>query len=182
MWLLRCSFRDIAAARMQAKHRSRQLGECFLAKIVLGIGCAHTPQIHTPAKEWDIRAERDRNDGVPLWFQGQRLTYRELEAKRRHENLGALLDMPTREAALKRCFAAMDRLHAAYVEADPDAVIIIGNDQHEIFSSMVPAFAVIAAEEIANLPRTAEQIARLPPGIELSDHGHLPEQRTIYPG
>src|SRR5690606_29219769 len=96
--------------------------------------------------------------------------------------LGALLDMATREAALERCFAAMDRLHAAYVEADPDAVIIIGNDQHEIFSSMIPAFAVIAAEEIANLPRTAEQISRLPPGIELSDHGHLPEQRTVYPG
>src|SRR5690606_23869950 len=99
-------------------------------------------------------AERDRKDGVPLWYQGKRLRYQELEEKRRHENLGALLDMATREAALERCFAAMERLHAAYVEADPDAVIIIGNDQHEIFSNMVPAFAVIAAEEIANLPRT----------------------------
>ena len=153
-----------------------------MAQIVLGIGCAHTPQIHTPAREWDIRAERDRKDGVPLWYQGQRVTYAELEAKRRHENLAAYLDMTTREAALQRCFAAMDRLHEAYVAANPDAVIIVGNDQHEIFSTVVPAFAVIAAEEIANLPRSAEQIARLPPGIQLSDHGHLPEARTVYPG
>lgn len=153
-----------------------------MAQIVLGIGCAHTPQIHTPAREWDIRAERDRLDGVPLWYQGQRLTYQQLAEKRRHENLGALLGIETREAALQRCFAAMDELHAAYVAADPDVVIIVGNDQHEIFSSIVPAFAVIAATEIANLPRTSEQAARLPPGIELSDHGHLPEQRTLYPG
>lgn len=153
-----------------------------VAEIVLGIGCAHTPQIHTSAQDWDIRAERDRRDGVPLWYRGRRLNYEQLEAERREQNLGALLGMEVREAALRRCFAAMDVLHAAYAAADPDAVIIVGNDQHEIFSNLIPAFAVIAAPEIANVPRTAEQIARLPVGIEISDHGHLPVERTIYPG
>ena len=153
-----------------------------MAEIVLGIGCAHTPQLHTLARDWDIRAERDRRDGVPLWFKGRKLSYAELAAEREAENLGALLDMATREEALKRSFAAMDRLHQIYVEADPDIVVIIGNDQKEIFSGMIPAFAVIAAEEIENLPRTPEQAARLPVGIEISDHGHLPDERTVYPG
>lgn len=153
-----------------------------MAEIVLGIGCAHTPQLHTLAHDWDIRAARDRQDGIPLWFHGRKMLYAELEAMRAHENIAAELDMATRQAALDASFAAMDRLHAAYVDADPDVVIIVGNDQHEIFSDMVPAFAVIAAEEIANLPRTPEQKSRLPVGIEISDHGHLPDAQTVYPG
>ncbi len=153
-----------------------------MAKIVLGIGCAHTPQLHTRAKDWDIRADRDRRDGVPLWFRGRKLTYAQLETERRCENLGRLLGMQAREAALHRSFAAIDRLHAAYAAAEPDALIIVGNDQHEIFSDIVPAFAVIADAKIANFPRTAAQKARLPVGIELADAGHLPDERTTYPG
>jgi len=153
-----------------------------MAEIVLAIGCAHTPQLHTLAKDWDIRAARDRQDGIPLWFKGRKLTYAGLEAERREERLGDLLDIPTRENALKASFAAMDTLHAAFVEARADVVVIVGNDQNEIFSEIKPAFSVIAADEIANLPRTDEQIGRLPVGIAISDHGHLPDTRTIYPG
>lgn len=153
-----------------------------MADIVLGIGCAHTPQLHTLAHDWDIRAERDRQDGIPLWFRGRKLRYAELAAERESENLAAYLDMPTRQSALDRSFAAIDRLHEAFVAAQPDVVVIIGNDQHEIFSDIVPAFAVIAADEIANVPRTDEQKARLPVGIEISDHGHLPDQSMVYPG
>ncbi len=153
-----------------------------MAKIVLGVGCAHTPQLHTLAHDWDIRAARDRKDGVPLWYRGRKLAYAELALERAGEHLGDKLDMATRQAALDKSFAAMDRLHEAYKAAEPDVVIIIGNDQREIFSEIVPAFAVIAAEEIANLPRTPEQISRLPIGIDISDHGHLPDAPTIYPG
>lgn len=153
-----------------------------MAEIVLGIGCAHTPQLHTQAADWDIRAARDRKDGVPLWFHGRKLSYAELAAERASERLGDKLDLATRQAALDRSFAAMDALHAMFVAADPDVVVIIGNDQKEIFSTTIPAFAVIATDEIANLPRTPEQIARLPVGIDISDHGHLPDERTIYPG
>ena len=153
-----------------------------MAEIVLGIGCAHTPQLHTLARDWDIRAARDRLDGVPMWWKGRKVSYAELAVLRADENIAAELDLATRQAALDASFAAIDQLHAAYVAADPDVVIIVGNDQHEIFSDMVPAFAVIAAEEVGNLPRTDEQKARLPVGIEISDHGHLPEARTVYPG
>lgn len=153
-----------------------------MAEIVLGIGCAHTPQLHTLAQDWDIRAARDRTDGIPLWFKGRKLKYAELEAERAGERLGDTLALATRQAALDASFAAIDTLHALFVETNPDVVVILGNDQHEIFSEIVPAFAVIAADELANMPRTDEQNARLPVGIEISDHGHLPEARVAYPG
>lgn len=153
-----------------------------MAEIVLGIGCAHTPQLHTTAPDWDIRAERDRRDGVPLYWKGKKVTYAELEAARAHENLASRMDMNVRQAALDASFAAIDELHKLYVETNPDIVLIVGNDQHEIFSGTIPAFTVIAAEEIANIPRTDEQKGRLPVGIELSDHGHLPAEHTVFPG
>lgn len=153
-----------------------------MAEIVLGIGCAHTPQLHTLARDWDIRAARDRQDGVPFWYKGRKLPYAELEALRRHEDIASQLSMPIRERALAQSFAAMDRLHALYRQVDPDVVVIVGNDQKEIFSGTIPAFAIIAAPTIANMPRTAEQNARLPAGIEIADHGHLPDGHTDYPG
>lgn len=153
-----------------------------MAEIVLGIGCAHTPQLHTLARDWDIRAARDRQDGVPFWYKGRKLPYAELEALRRHEDIASQLSMPIREKALEKSFAAMDRLHALYRQVDPDVVVIVGNDQKEIFSGMIPAFAIIAAPTIANMPRTAEQNARLPAGIEIADHGHLPDTPIDYPG
>ncbi|CUS44793.1 MAG: protocatechuate 3,4-dioxygenase [Pseudomonadota bacterium] len=153
-----------------------------MARIVLGIGCAHTPQLHTQAEDWDLRGDRDRKDGVPLWFHGKKMAYAELAAARADEKLGERLAIETRRAALDASFAAMDTLHALFREVDPDVVVMIGNDQHEFFSEIVPAFAVIAADELPNLPRTAEQNARLPIGIELSDHGHLPDARVAFPG
>lgn len=153
-----------------------------MAKIVLGIGCAHTPQLHTTAEDWDIRAARDRVDGVPLWFKGRKLKYAELASVRAGERLAEKLGMDTRRAALAKSFAAIDRLHEIYVAANPDVVVIVGNDQNEFFSGIVPAFSVIAADTLENLPRTPEQNARLPVGIEISDHGHLPPVSTLYPG
>lgn len=153
-----------------------------MAEIVLGIGCAHTPQLHTTAEDWDIRAARDRADGIPLWFRGRKLKYAELEAERAPERLVDRLDLATRRSVLEASFDAIDRLHARLAEVDPDIVVMIGNDQNEFFSEIVPAFAVVAADELPNLPRTAEQNARLPVGIEISDHGHLPQAQVNFPG
>ena len=77
-----------------------------MAEIVLGIGCAHTPQLHTLAEDWDIRAARDRTDGIPLWFHGRKLKYAELEAERADERLADRLDLATRRAALEASFDA----------------------------------------------------------------------------
>jgi len=101
-----------------------------MAKIVLGIGCAHTPQLHTMAEDWDLRGDRDRKDGVPLWFHGRKLPYAELEVARAHEKIGERLALDTRRAALEASFAAMDQLHALFREVNPDVVVMIGNDQH----------------------------------------------------
>jgi hypothetical protein len=155
-----------------------------MARIVLGIGCAHTPQLHTPAEQWEIRAERDRQDGVPLWFEGERMTYAEVEARRLHLDLAAQTDIATRRERLAKCATAIDRLSAEFTAARPDVAVIFGNDQAEMFlDDMKPAFTVMGCAAFVNMPRTEKQRSRLPPGIAIADAGHLPEARCReFPG
>lgn len=154
-----------------------------MARIVLGIGCAHTPQLHTPAESWMIRGNRDMQDGVAFWYQGEKLKYAEVEARRGAEGFNSALDVESAQAALDRAHGAIDRLHEIYRAAAPDVMVIFGNDQHEIFLDRInPAFAILAGEEFENMPRNAQQIERLPPGIHLADPGHLPDDHRTYPG
>lgn len=155
-----------------------------MAKIVLGIGCAHTPQLHTPADKWDIRAVRDTQDGVPLWYKGERLKYAELVEQRKDQKLGEQTDIATREERLGKSYAAIDQLSDIFAEAEVDVTIIFGNDQGEMFLDDIrPAFTIMGCPEFENMPRTEDQIGRLPPGIHLADVGHLPDNETlVFPG
>jgi hypothetical protein len=46
-----------------------------------------------------------------------------------------------------------------------------------------PAFTILGAETFESMPRTDEQIERLPPGIALADAGHLPDEAAVrFPG
>jgi len=155
-----------------------------MAKIVLGIGCAHTPQLHTPADRWELRAQRDIADGVPMWYHGERLTYAEVEEKRKHLNLHEQTEMSIRRERLAKSCEAVARLSEIFAAAKPDVTIIFGNDQAEMFlDDIKPAFTVMGCPEFENMPRTDDQKSRLPPGIELADVGHLPDEGTrVFPG
>ena len=156
-----------------------------MATITLGIGCAHTPQLHTRPSDWAIRGDRDRNDGLELWYRGARYRYAELVELRRDHGYHdpAVLALDEGQRRLDRCFAAIDQLASILDDSDADVALICGNDQHELFAARTqPAFSIIGAATIGNGPRTAEQASRLPPGIALSDHGHLPPERVEIPG
>ncbi len=155
-----------------------------MAEIVLGIGCAHTPQLHTPAEKWEIRAERDKTNGVPLWYKGKRMQYDEVLAAREHMGFAEQTGMETRQRRLEKSYEAIDKLHAIFAETNPNVAVIFGNDQGEMFlDDIKPAFTIMACEEYENMPRTQEQAERLPPGIQLADPGHLPEAGvTRFPG
>ncbi len=155
-----------------------------MAKIVLGIGCAHTPQLHTPADKWDIRGKRDTEDGVPLWYKGERLKYAELARIRAEQNLAEQTGMETREERLTKSYQAIDQLSEIFAAAKPDVTVIFGNDQAEMFlDDIKPAFTIMGCPNFENLPRTDAQVERLPPGIHLADVGHLPDSGTaVFPG
>lgn len=156
-----------------------------MATITLGIGCAHTPQLHTTPSDWAIRGDRDRNDGLELWYRGTRYRYAELAALRSSHGYAdpEVLALDEGQRRLDRCFAAIDQLAAILDASGADMAIICGNDQHELFAARSqPAFSIIGAPLIGNGPRSEVQTSRLPPGIAISDHGHLPAERVEIPG
>lgn len=152
-----------------------------MAKVVLGIGTSHGPQLMMPPDTWSLREKADRQN-TSHWYRGERYTFDELLRIREAEKFTppTLTDHRARYDA---CQQAVARLAQIYAEAKPDVAVIVGNDQFELFTEVnIPAFSIFWGDSLDNIPKTAEQRAKLPPGIELAEEGYCPPQRTTYAG
>ena len=119
-----------------------------MAQIVLGIGTSHTPMLNLTAEQWQHRAAVDRANPELNMSDGRRLSYEELLAERgpRYEAEVALDILKRKELA---CQAALDKLGDALAEANPGVVIIVGDDQAELFShANQPAFAIFNGQNM----------------------------------
>ena len=153
-----------------------------MAKIVLGLATSHSPMLTTPWEKWDGRVAADRRN-PDLRFRGGGFTFDQLVDERRGEDLGRQVTPELWRARHAACQAAIATLARKFEETAPDAAVIIGNDQHELFTEEnFPAFSVFWGETIENRPRTAEQTANLPPGIAIAERGHAPPEDAVYPG
>jgi OH-DDVA oxygenase/3-O-methylgallate 3,4-dioxygenase len=154
----------------------------MMARVVLGMGLSHTPQLHTPPELWDIRVEADRRNKAHR-FRGKSYDWEGLMAIRQADHLGEEASMERRAERLGRAHQSLEQLAEIFRLARPDIAVIVGNDQHELFDdSITPAFTVFWGDRIENIPRSEDQIARLPAGIHIADRGHVPPVTQIYPG
>lgn len=115
-----------------------------MAQIVLGIGTSHSPQCSTPAEQWIVHAERDRrNDAIP---------YDALLA-RQGQALASELTFDCWREKYERCQQGIWALAEALREAQPDVVVVIGDDQDELFSSdLRPALALYGGDHLDDIP------------------------------
>jgi hypothetical protein len=152
-----------------------------MAKIVLGIGTSHAPQLITTVEEWQLRVAADRQN--PHFFRCKPVSFDDLVALRAGEGLKAHLTPDVQGAKHARNQAALDRLGEILAQAKIDVAVIVGNDQSECFSEEnVAAFSVYRGESFENIPKTPEQIAKMPPGIAPTARGYCPPQRAKYQG
>jgi len=154
-----------------------------MAEIVLGMASSHGPTLSTPPDKWSVRAADDMRN-PELHYRGKVWTYEPLVKERDGERVfGPKITIEERTARFNRCQKALDEMARVFAEVKPDAVVLIGNDQMEMFwDGLVPAFAVYWGKEIANRLPTPERIAQLPPGVQLSMHANSPPEPTLYPG
>lgn len=153
-----------------------------MAEIVLGIGTSHGPMLSTPWQDWGQRVGFDRQVAAHD-FRGGKYSFDELVELRRGENFATEITPQKWEARAKACRAAIEALAAKYAEIAPDAAVIVGNDQRELFTEdNFPAFAIYWGKTIENRPRTPEQVAALPPGVAIAERGHAPPEDAVYPG
>ena len=153
-----------------------------MARIVLGMWTSHGPTLSTTPEQWLLRVPWDRSKKDHP-FRGHVYDYDALVELRKGENLAAQCSLPERERRAAACQRAISRMADAFHASGPDAAVILGNDQSELFlDDLIPAITVFRGEKLWDQPATPEQAARMPPGIHEAEWGHSPPRYTEYPG
>lgn len=122
-----------------------------MAEIVFGMAVPHSGMLGRPPEGWPEDGLRDRKKDE-LWYRNRTWTFPQLVEERRAEKFESLLTIEERTARAKRCSQALVKMRQAYEAAQPDAAIILGKDQKEVFVDMSPSLAVYTGKEIYNGP------------------------------
>jgi hypothetical protein len=119
-----------------------------MARIVLGIGASHTPLLTLDSTQWSHRAAADYANKRLNLSDGRLVDYPALLAEV-GPRYADIVTPEHLERKARLCEAALDRLADALEAAAPDAVIVVGDDQGELFSpSIQPAVAIFHGETI----------------------------------
>lgn len=119
-----------------------------MADIVLGIGTSHSPILILDGEDWVHRSRDDRRNKSLYTLDGRKLSYDELVAER-GEPFQKESDPEQFPVQARQAEAALDHLENLLVQARPDVVLVIGDDQDELFGfDNMPAFAVYTGQEI----------------------------------
>jgi len=103
----------------------------MMASIIGGLATSHAPQLLMPALKWSDLPTRTKGPFHPK------------------PDIAAELTDAAKLAKEARCRAALEKLRAQLYAWSPDAVIVIGDDQHEnILDDNMPPFVIYAADEV----------------------------------
>jgi len=152
-----------------------------MAELVLALGTSHGPMLSTPPQDWDLRVQADRAEPAHP-FRGAHYSFEQLVALRAAENLAAQTTLAERSARALRCTQALDALRRAMRTVQPDVLLIVGNDQREIFGpALTPALWMFAGVSVFDEPVSRERLASMPPAIAISSQAIKPKTRVEYP-
>ena len=125
-----------------------------MAQFVVGVGTSHSPLLAIAPSMWAERARDDTKMKALVLGDGRVVTYAELarEVDRRFAH-DARIEIFEQQA--KRAQEQLDLLAASIERADLDVLIVVGDDQGELFSrTHMPAVAVYNGAEIATYPKS----------------------------
>jgi hypothetical protein len=112
-----------------------------MAELVLGLGTSHSPLVATEAPMWEQRAISDCSNPELYDLDGNLRTYDELARINRSYTREASLEHLTQQSRMVQ--ASLDRLADDLAAARPDVVLIVGDDQHELFDAgNLPAISI----------------------------------------
>lgn len=116
-----------------------------MARLVGGLGAAHSPQLCMPPRDWRPHGQLFDVDGARLaGLAPTTRTAEELEAELADDVLAA---------RYRRGQDAMNHLHDRIRALAPDVVVIVGDDEKELFrDEIIPACCVFTGDELYDLP------------------------------
>jgi hypothetical protein len=105
-----------------------------MATLVGAIGTSHSPMLLTNPRLWRERAAQDRGNKELYDNQGRHVTFDELSSDVGEKYTAELSDAVW-EQRYRACLAGMDRLAADLEELRPDVLVVVGDDQEEVFDA-----------------------------------------------
>ena len=119
-----------------------------MAQLVAAFGSSHSPALASPAQDMPGHARRDELYAHHLDLEANRVTYAELL---RRAPPGIDVSPETLQLKVSACERHLDRLAQSIAAARLDALVVVGDDQHEqYFEDNMPAFLVYCGASIVN--------------------------------
>lgn len=151
-----------------------------MADIVLGIGTSHSPLLAMEPTLWPARGKDDMQRKAVFLADGRVVSYDELAT----EVNNRFADRATAgvfEDQARRAQASLDRLAQDILVAAPDLLVVIGDDQEELFSkSHLPAIAVYTGNEIVMHPKS-EVSPNIPDWYKRANQGYMMDTAHRHP-
>jgi 3-O-methylgallate 3,4-dioxygenase len=124
-----------------------------MAILAFGGGTSHTPMLNLALEHWFKFEERDRlRKHIDL--KGRLVPYEQMRAEANPAIARQYINPQSFRERFERVHAGIARMKAAIAAAKLDALVIVGDDQHEIFQDdNLPAFAVYCGATIRNETR-----------------------------
>jgi len=136
-----------------------------MAQIVLGLGTSHSPQLSTPPDLWRNHGERDKRNPDLRKPDGRIYTYEEVLASA-SPSLQKELTPDTWQARYDACQKGLAQVGATLADVAPDALVMIGDDQKELFQDdNMPAMLVYWGDTFHNVPRYGRG-QNVPPSLQ----------------
>ncbi|NQV57632.1 MAG: protocatechuate 3,4-dioxygenase [Rhodospirillales bacterium] len=153
-----------------------------MAEIILGVGSSHGPLLNLPPEEWEVRANFDRAQ-TELAYRDGTYTFQELSDLRKSDYFIEQMELDVKRERHAKCQKQLDDLGEQLRAAEPDVVLVVGDDQREwFFEDSQPAFAVYCGSEVHNKTWTdAERIERINSGRGGDLYSYRPKEDQVYP-
>lgn len=154
-----------------------------MAQIVLGIGTSHTPQMSSGPEYWEGHAKRDQHNEFLIGTDGEVHSYSDLIAKTDISKLASELTLDVWQHKFNRAQDAVDTLSKELNKANPDVIIVVGDDHDELFGPEGrPTFGLCTGKELWDRGLTPERIAEIPDDIRPAQwayHSSNPEKYIL---
>lgn len=152
-----------------------------MAEIVLGACTSHSPLLTFDAQTWQERADDDRRNPELTLSDGRTLAYDHLLLERGSQ-YAAEANLATLEVQAAKTGPALDRLAEAIRAARPDVVLIIGDDQEELYKAgNTPALAIYYGDELVMRP-LGEIVTQPPNWMKKAIGGYAMETTNRFAG
>lgn len=123
-----------------------------MGRIVLGMGSSHSPRLSTPANLWLNHGEGDKNIPTLLDDAGDHKSFEEL-LEAAPSNIAEQLEAEVLERRHDANQKGIERLSRALVDARLDVLVIVGDDQEEMYKNdNRPAIAIFWGDTFTNGP------------------------------